>query len=206
MSREARLFFSRLIVAGIFILSIISATVAHFLVTLIAVTGGLLAWLLYLLSAGLGSGDDNAPVGGSLGRNVSKVLAGLGLVLAASAFITYGIEQTMWGSFIFNLQGVAVAMLVLLVSIAPLVMLNLTSKPGSRAPTKTEPGGGYPAVEQLPAQPYYQPPPPEELYDEEDDELDEDDEGEFWDEDEEWDEDDGDEEDGDDASEEEEDR
>ncbi len=190
MSREARLFFSRLIVAGIFTLSIISATLAHFLVTLISVTGGLLVWLLYLLSAGLGAGDNDAPVGGSLGRSVSKVLAGLGLVLAASAFLTYGIEQTMWGSFIFNLQGVAVAMLVLLLSFAPLVMLNLTSKPGSRAPTPAEPGSAYAAVEQLPAQPYYPPPPPEEFDDEEDDELDEDDDGEFWGEEEDWDDDD----------------
>ena len=205
MSREARLFFSRLIVAGVFILSIVAATLAHFLVTLIAVAGGLLVWLLYLLSAGLGAKADAAPVGGSLGRNVSKVLAGLGLVLAISAFLTYGIEQTMWGSFVFNLQGVAVAMLVLLLSIAPLVMLQLTSKPGSHAATSPESSSAYPAAKRLPAQPYYQPPPPEEFYAEEDDELDEDDDGEYWDEDEDWGEDDEEEEE-DDEYEEEEDR
>lgn len=131
MSRESRIFFSRLIVAGIFALSIIAAILAHFLVTLISVAGGILVWLLYLLSAGLGTEEADGENRATIGRNISKVLAGLGAVLAISAFNTYGIEQTMWGTYLFNVQGLAIAMLILLITISPLVILQLTSTPGS---------------------------------------------------------------------------
>ncbi|MCH8327515.1 MAG: hypothetical protein IID15_03205 [Candidatus Marinimicrobia bacterium] len=194
MSRESRIFFSRLIVAAIFVLSIIAAILAHFLVTLISVAGGILVWLLYLLSAGLGTEEEGGESRAMMGRNISKVLAGLGTVLAISAFITYGIEQTMWGSYLFNVQGLAMAMLILLISISPLVILQLTSTAGSHI---TE---AAPSVQQpLQPQPFYQPAPPQdEPYDDEgeyDDEEEEDEEYEEEEEedDEEWEEEDEDE-------------
>lgn len=193
MSRESRIFFSRLIVAGIFAISIVAAILAHFLVTLISVATGILMWLLYLLSAGLGTEEEGGDSRATIGRNISKVLAGLGTVLALSALNTYGIEQTMFGSYLFNVQGLAIAMLILLISISPLVILQLTSSPGSRPPQViTE----HP--QPLKTQPYYQAPrQPEEPYDDEGEYFDEDeedvdeDEEDDWDEDEEEEEDDG---------------
>lgn len=191
MSRETRIFFSRLIIATVFALSILSAVMTHFFITLITVAGGMLIWLIYLLSADLGAGEVGADTDGTLGRNLSKVLAGLGSILAISAFVTYGLEQTMWGSYEFNIQGLAAAMLILLVSIAPLAILQLSRTPGS-ARTGADKSVAYPDDGQvLPAQPYYPPPYP---IDEEEDYLDDDDEGdeedeEWEDEDEEWDED-----------------
>ena len=177
MSRESRIFFSRLIVAGIFALSIIAAILAHFLVTLISVAGGILVWLLYLLSAGLGTEEADGENRATIGRNISKVLAGLGAVLAISAFNTYGIEQTMWGTYLFNVQGLAIAMLILLITISPLVILQLTSTPGSHT-SKAAPDL---LQRPPPAQPYYPPVrQPEDPYD---------DEGEYFDEDEDEDED-----------------
>ena len=177
MSRESRIFFSRLIVAGIFALSIIAAILAHFLVTLISVAGGILVWLLYLLSAGLGTEEEDGENRATIGRNISKVLAGLGAVLAISAFNTYGIEQTMWGTYLFNVQGLAIAMLILLITISPLVILQLTSTPGSHT-SKAAPDL---LQRPPPPQPYYPPVrQPEDPYD---------DEGEYFDEDEDEDED-----------------
>jgi len=190
MSRDTRIFFSRLIIATVFALSILSAVMAHFFITLITVAGGMLLWLIYLLSANLGAGEGSTDTEGSLGRNLSKVLAGLGTILAISAFVTYGLEQTMWGSYVFNIQGLAAAMLILLVSIAPLAILQLSRTPGA---AKSGPAGTsvvYPDDGQvLPAQPYYPPPAP---IDEQEDYLkdEEEEEDEAWeDEDEDWDED-----------------
>ncbi|MCH7574058.1 MAG: hypothetical protein IIA59_02945 [Candidatus Marinimicrobia bacterium] len=192
MSRESRIFFSRLIVAGIFALSIIAAILAHFLVTLISVAGGILVWLLYLLSAGLGTEEEDGENRATIGRNISKVLAGLGAVLAISAFNTYGIEQTMWGTYLFNVQGLAIAMLILLITISPLVILQLTSAPGSH----TSQAASDLLMRPPPPQPYYPPVrQPEEPYEDEGEYYDEDeDEYEDEDEDEEYDDDDGEEE------------
>ena len=129
MSRDSRVLISRLIVTALFIISLIAAVLGNFLITLITVSGGLLVWLLYLLSADLGSTPETGGTETSLAQTLSKVLAGLGGILAVSALATYGLDQTMWGSYTFNLMGLALALAVLLISLMPLVILRLIGKP-----------------------------------------------------------------------------
>ena len=129
MSRDSRVLISRLIVTALFIISLIAAVLGNFLITLITVSGGLLVWLLYLLSADLGSTPETGGAETSLAQTLSKVLAGLGGILAVSALATYGLDQTMWGSYTFNLMGLALALAVLLISLMPLVILRLIGKP-----------------------------------------------------------------------------
>ena len=158
MSRDSRVLISRLIVTALFIISLIAAVLGNFLITLITVSGGLLVWLLYLLSADLGSTPETGGAETSLAQTLSKVLAGLGGILAVSALATYGLDQTMWGSYTFNLMGLALALAVLLISLMPLVILRLIGKPrGTVSGTGllAQPEQTYPpAVQPPPAQPY----------------------------------------------------
>ena len=174
MSRDSRVLISRLIVTALFIISLIAAVLGNFLITLITVSGGLLVWLLYLLSADLGSNPETGGAETSLAKTLSKVLAGLGGILAVSALATYGLDQTMWGSYTFNLMGLALALAVLLISLMPLVILRLIGKPRGTVsgtgllpqPEQTYP----PAVQPPPAQPYAYAPYDQEGYVEYEDE------------------------------------
>ncbi len=131
MTREGRIFISRLIVVLVYAASLAALLLGDFLITLITVGIGLLCWLFYLLAAGLGGPQADPGTGTPLGLAVSRVIAGLGVVLALSAFITYGLEQNIWGGYIFNLLGPALAVAVLVVTTLPLVVLLLTRKPAA---------------------------------------------------------------------------
>jgi len=144
MSREARIIISRLIVTAIFIISIVAAFGGNFLMTLIAASGGLIFWLLYLVAADLGATAAGSQSGTTLGTALSRVLAGLGGVLAVSAFSSYGLEQTIWGSYNFNLVGIAVALAILLVCTLPLLTLLLIGKPTPAAPGSATPSVSTP--------------------------------------------------------------
>ncbi len=130
MSRESLIAISRLIVVAVFIASLLAMALGEFFITLIAISGGLLVWVLYLLAAGLGTPQGESATESSLGKTLSKVVAGLGGVLAISAFKTYGVEQTIWGGYAFDVMGLALALAVLWVTLMPLVVLQLLSKPG----------------------------------------------------------------------------
>ena len=130
MSRESLIVISRLIVAAVFIASVLVMALGEFFITLITVSGGLIIWLLYLLAAGLGTPQGERGAETTLGKTLSKIMAGLGGVLAVSAFKTYGVEQTIWGGYAFDLAGLALAMAVLWVTLMPLVILQLLSKSG----------------------------------------------------------------------------
>ncbi len=189
MSRESLIAISRLIVAAVFIASLLAMALGEFFVTLIAISGGLLIWLLYLLAAGLGTPQGESGTETTLGKTLSKVVAGLGGVLAVSAFKTYGIEQTIWGGYAFNVMGLALALAVLWVTLMPLVVLQLLSKPGvppawgreKQAPALPE-GAQPPTATGIPEeQLYYGTPYPQEpgTYGE-DEYIEYDEEGEEW--------------------------
>ena len=171
MSRESLIIISRLIVVVIFCVSLVAMTISDFLVTLIVVCGGMTVWLLYLVSAGLGSGPAAGGTATTLGKTISKVIAGLGGILAISAFITYGMEQTIWGGWAFDVTGVALALAVLWVTLMPLVVLQLMGGSGEPGVSGTEVPGAAPARDArspsappLPEQElFYTPPYPEEL-------------------------------------------
>ncbi|UCD36679.1 MAG: hypothetical protein JSW54_07485 [Fidelibacterota bacterium] len=128
MSRESRVIISRLITITIFIAGFLAMVVSNFLITLIIISAGLIIWLLYLLAADLGTSPGETTSETSLGMSLSRVIAGLGGILAISAFRTYGVEQTMFGDYAFNLIGLALALAVLLVMLMPLFVVSLTSK------------------------------------------------------------------------------
>ncbi|UCH63624.1 MAG: hypothetical protein JSU77_04045, partial [Fidelibacterota bacterium] len=67
-----------------------------------------------------------------------KVVAGLGGVLTVSAFMTYGVERTIHGGYAFHLAGLALALAVLWVTLVPLVILQLLSKPGGPTVSRME--------------------------------------------------------------------
>lgn len=188
MSREARVLISRLIVVAIYGFSILATVFNEFLVTLSIASVGLMFWLIYLLSAGLGSRDmQDSPK--AFASAIARVVAGLGAILAVSAFSTYSIEQTMWGGYTFDLLGLALGVLILVLTLAPLVILHLVAS-SSEVPGFPQQTAGAtletPPVTQItPARastPVY---PNDNDYDEQDDEWDEEEDEEF-DEDEEY--------------------
>jgi hypothetical protein len=138
MSRESRVIISRLIVVAVFMISIAAMALGDFFITLITVSGGLIIWLLYLLAAGLGPSAHEERPDTPLGKSLSKVVAGLGGILAISAFITYSIEQTMWGGYSFNVAGLALALAILVVMLMPLFVIELTGKPKAPATSPAE--------------------------------------------------------------------
>ncbi len=172
MTREGRILISRMIVVLVFLASLAALVTGNFLMTLTVTGIGLLCWLMYLMGADLGAtaadGDGTGP-----GLAVTRVIAGLGVILAVSAFKTYGMEQTMFGGYTFNLLGPALAVAVLVVSMLPLVILRLTGKQG---PSATKPAAP-PYV--APLAPDYYPEEDEEDYEEEDEEDWEEDEEEY---------------------------
>lgn len=188
MSRESLIVISRLIVAAVFITSILAMALGDFFVTLITVSGGLIVWLLYLLAADLGPSQEASAAETTFGKTLSKVVAGLGAVLAVSAFVTYGVKQTMWGGYAFDLAGLALALAILWVTIMPLVVLQLLGK--SRmpaAPGTGRPGAALPEDAQSPTattmpeqQLYYGGPYPQEPDAYEGDYIEYDEEGEEW--------------------------
>jgi hypothetical protein len=105
------------------------------------------------------------------------VIAGLGGVLAVSTFISYGIEQTMWGGYNFDVAGIALTIAVLVLTLLPLLVFQLVRRPADTPPAT---GPTPPVAEGAPTQPspdqaqpiYYGPPyyleygdyaPPQEL-------------------------------------------
>ncbi len=110
MSRESRVLISRIIVVLVFVSSLLALTASDFFVTLITVSWGLILWLLYLLAAHLGANQSEAADSTTIIHSLTKVTAGLGAILAASAVKTYGLEQTMWGSYTFNMGGLAMGL------------------------------------------------------------------------------------------------
>lgn len=186
MSLEARVTISRLIVAVVFIVSIIAMVLGNFFTTLIAVCGGLVVWLLYLVAADLGIRQTGEGSFTPLGKSLSMVIAGLGAVLAISAFLSYGLELTMWGGYTFDVAGIALTIAIFVLTLLPLLILQLVRRSSDVPPTATP---SQPTTETPPAQPipdqtqpiYYGPP----YYPEYGDyglqqELDYDEEGEEW--------------------------
>ncbi len=177
MTREGRIFISRLIVVLVYAAGLAALLLGDFLITLITIGIGLLCWLFYLLAADLGTPQADPVSSTPLGLAVSRVIAGLGVVLALSAFSTYGLEQNIWGGYTFNLLGPALAVAVLVVTTLPLVVLLLTRQPAA----PVEETGFEPAEAPATLEPGYYP----EEYEEEgyEEDLDEDEE-EDWEEDE----------------------
>lgn len=185
MSLEARVAISRLIVTTIFIISIITMVIGNFFTTLIAVSGGLVVWLLYLVAADLGVRQTDAASTTPVGKSLSMVIAGLGGVLAVSAFLSYGMEPTIWGGYTFDIAGIALTIAVLVLTLLPLLIFQLVRRPEDTPETSriTPPVADVPPTQPTPDQAppiYYGPPyypeygdygPPQELaYDEERDE------------------------------------
>lgn len=194
MSLEARVTISRLIVTAAFIISIVAMVLGNFFTTLIAVTGGLVVWLLYLVAADLGVRPTTEGSVTPLGKSISVVIAGLGGVLAISTFLSYGIEPTMWGGYTFDVAGVALTIAVLVLTLLPLLIFQLVRRPADIPPaaSATPPAAEVPPAQPSPdqAQPIYYGPP---YYPEYGDygpvqELDYDVEGEEWGPEEEYDE------------------
>lgn len=185
MSREARIFISRLIVVSVFISSIIAAVSTNFTITLITVSGGLIIWLFYLLSADLGARPQEGTAESTLGQSLSRVIAGLGAILAVSALGTYGLNQTIWGGYTFNVMGLALALAVVLLTLMPLMVLKLLNKSDTSGTTRRPPPPpeqAYPPLMQpTPNQPYAYDPNEEDILDEEDEEKDWDEEDEDYD-------------------------
>lgn len=192
MSREALIIISRIIVVSIFIFVLIAAVLGSFIYTLIVAATGMFIWLIYLVSADLGKSDGSAT---PVSINIGRVLAGLGLILAVSSFLTYGFEQTIWGGFNFRLEGAAISILILFLTMLPLIILTLTRSsspphvPGEALTTPSDhkagtqmqdvPGANPPAYP-----PGYYPYDPEMMEEEDWDEDDEDEEEDDEDEDE----------------------
>ena len=184
MSREALIIISRIIVVSIFIFVLIAAALGSFIYTLIVAATGMFIWLIYLVSADLGQSDGSAT---PVSINIGRVLAGLGLILAVSAFLTYGIERTMWGGFNFSVEGAAISILILFFTMLPLIILTLTRSnnsshvPGEALTTPSDHNAGTqlqdgPGANSPANPPGYFPYYPEIM--EEDEEWDEDDEDE----------------------------
>ncbi len=188
MSRESLIIISRLIVAAVFISSILAMALGDFFITLITVSGGLIVWLLYLLAADLGPSQEASAAETTFGKALSKVVAGLGGILAVSAFVTYGVEQTMWGGYAFDLAGLALALAILWVTLMPLVILQLLGKswmpaaPGTGRPEAALPEDAQPpSATAMPEQQiYYGGPYPQEPDAYEGDYIEYDEEGEEW--------------------------
>lgn len=184
MSRESLIVIGRLILGAVFITSILAMALGDFFITLITVSGGLIVWLLYLLAADLGPSQEASAAETTFGKTLSRVVAGLGGVLAVSAFMTYGVEQTMWGGYAFDLAGLALALAVLWVTLMPLVILQLIGKPlrqaqgGPRAPAA--PRAERPAAAMPEQQLYYDAAYPQEPDTYEGDYIEYDEEGEEW--------------------------
>ncbi|MEE9162019.1 MAG: hypothetical protein V3U35_03520 [Candidatus Neomarinimicrobiota bacterium] len=202
MSRDARVLISRMIVVLVFVSSLLALVLASFFVTVITVSGGLILWLLYLLAAGLGATSGQPEPSPSIGQSLSKVVAGLGGVLALSALRSYGLEQTIWGGYTVSVSGVALSLALLVLMLMPLVIMQLTRRPAALATPVTgeqqaTPADAAPpspqlvAPEQLAAegapypQVYYPFEADEELlYEDEEGEWDDEDEAEYYDEEE----------------------
>ncbi|MFC1618551.1 hypothetical protein ACFL45_01265 [Candidatus Neomarinimicrobiota bacterium] len=150
MSLEARVTISRLIVATIFIISIISMVLGNFFTTLIAVSGGLVFWLLYLVAADLGVRQTREESVTPLGKSLSMVVAGLGGILAISTFLSYGLELTMWGGYAFDVAGIALTIAVLVLTLLPLLVYQLVRRPADAPPAAI---ATPPVAEAPPAQP-----------------------------------------------------
>lgn len=159
MSLEARVTISRLIVAAVFIISIISMVLGNFFTTLIAVSGGLVFWLLYLVAADLGVRQTGEESVTPLGRSLSMVIAGLGGILAISTFLSYGLELTMWGGYAFDVAGIALTIAVLVLTLLPLLVYQLVHRPTDVPTTAvaTPPAAEVPPTQPSPdqAQPIY---------------------------------------------------
>jgi hypothetical protein len=150
MSLEARVTISRLIVAAVFVISITAVVLGNFFTTLIAVSGGLVFWLLYLVAADLGVRQTREESVTPLGKSLSMVIAGLGGVLAISTFLSYGIELTMWGGYNFDVAGIALTIAVLVLTLLPLLVFQLVRRPADVPPVA---GATPPAAEVPPARP-----------------------------------------------------
>lgn len=180
MSREALIIISRIIVVSIFIFVLIAAALGSFIYTLIVATTGMFIWLIYLVSADLGQSDRSAT---PVSMNISRVLAGLGLILAVSSFLTYGIEETMWGAYQFSIEGAAISISILVLTMLPLIILTLTRSnnpshvPGEALSTPSDHKTGT-QVQDVPGAnpPGYYPYDPEMMEEDEDWDDDEDDE------------------------------
>lgn len=131
MSRESRVLISRIIVVLVFLSSLLALTAGDFFITLITVSWGLILWLLYLMAAHLGTNQSEAEDSTTIIHSLTKVTAGLGAILAASAVKTYGLEQTMWGSYTFNMGGLAMGLGLLVLTLLPLVITQLTRPPAT---------------------------------------------------------------------------
>ena len=156
MSREARVLISRMIVVLVFVSSLLTLVLAGFFLTVITVSGGLILWLLYLLAADLGATPGQPEAAPSIGQSLSKVVAGLGGILALSALRSYGLEQTMWGGYTVSVSGVALSLALLVLMLMPLVITQLTRKPPALSSLVTgekqaTPGDTAPPAPQLAA-------------------------------------------------------
>ncbi|MEE9464006.1 MAG: hypothetical protein V3W14_00345 [Candidatus Neomarinimicrobiota bacterium] len=181
MTREGRIFTSCLIVVLVFVASFAGLVTGNFLMTLAVVGIGLICWLMYLVAADLGATAADSD-GTGPGLAMARVIAGLGVILALSAFRTYGMEQTIFGGYTFNLLGPALAIAVFVVAILPLVIMRLTGKQATKVAKPEAPvAPPYPAP--MAGDDY--PEEYDEDYEEEDEEDWEEDEEEYDDEDEE---------------------
>lgn len=163
MSLEARITISRLIVAAVFIISILAMVLGNFFTTLIAVSSGLVIWLFYLVAADLGVRQSREGAITPLGKSLGMVIAGLGGILAISTFLSYGLELTMWGGYTFDVAGIALTIAVLVLTLLPLLIFMLARRPEdvtesvSPTPPPAEAPPAPPAQDQ--AQPIYYGPP-----------------------------------------------
>ena len=128
MSREGKIVISRAIIVLVFAAGILALAFGHFLVTLLTVSSGLIIWLLHLLAADLGPRPGTGDTEPTIGQALTRAVAGLGLVLAISAIKTYGMQQTIHGGYTLHMEGFALATTVLLVTLLPLIVLQLGSR------------------------------------------------------------------------------
>ncbi len=148
MTRDARVVISRIILTAVYLAGLAALVTGSFAITLATVSAGFLIWLMYLLSAALGTnGEEGGASLLTVGKNVSRALAGLGAILAIGAVAFYGLEQTMWGGYNFKSLGFGLALGILVITLLPLVILKLIE---GRPSTVPEPAAAVPPSPQSP--------------------------------------------------------
>ena len=119
MNENIKVGFGVLIPAVALIAFFISLLSEQFLVGILIAVSGVFAWFLYA-----------AVVETSMPNFTGNIIIVFGVLLSLAAFLNYGVEQTMFGGFSINLEGVSVSAILLFFA----VLLGLLFRNKTLAP------------------------------------------------------------------------
>ena len=119
MNENIKVGFGVLIPAVALIAFFISLLSEQFLVGILIAVSGVFAWFLYA-----------AVVETSMPNFTGNIIIVFGVLLSIAAFLNYGVEQTMFGGFSINLEGVSVSAILLFFA----VLLGLLFRNKTLAP------------------------------------------------------------------------